>query len=95
VAQSFWAAYLVKLALLGALLAALYGLARLLRESRLVPRGRRRHVQLIESAALSPQAAVHLLRIGTRYLLVGGGNACICKLAEFTPGELEITPQNT
>jgi hypothetical protein len=37
---------------------------------------------------LSPQTAVHLLRVGTRYLLVGGGNGGLFKLAQFEEEEL-------
>jgi hypothetical protein len=43
---------------------------------------------------LSQHAAVHLLRIGTRYLLIGGGSAGLSKLAEFNAGEFEATRQN-
>jgi hypothetical protein len=39
---------------------------------------------------LSQHAAVHLLRVGTRYLLIGAGNAGLTKLAEFSAGELEV-----
>jgi hypothetical protein len=51
-------------------------------------------VTVIESTMLSQHAAIHLLRVGTRYLLIGGGNAGLFKLAEFTAGELEVKPQN-
>jgi len=88
VPSSFWEAYVLKLAILGAVLAALYALARRLKGLKLFSRGAGRYVTVIESTILSPHAAVHLLRVGARYLLIGGGNAGIFKLAEFTAGEL-------
>jgi hypothetical protein len=86
---SFWEAYAVKLLLVGAVLASLYALARRLRGTKFFTRSFDRHVIVIESTMLSQHAAVHLLRIGTRYLLVGGGNAGIVKIAEFSAGELD------
>lgn len=91
---SFWEAYAVKLLILGAVLGALYALARKLKGARLFSRRTERYVTVVESTMLSPHAAVHLLRVGTRYLLIGGGNAGLFKLAEFSAGELEVTPQN-
>jgi flagellar biogenesis protein FliO len=88
VLSSFWEAYVLKLAILGAVLAALYALARRLKGLKLFSRGAGRYVTVIESTILSPHAAVHLLRVGARYLLIGGGNAGLFKLAEFTAGEL-------
>ncbi len=90
---SFWGAYAVKLAILGLLLAALYLLGRALKRMKFGGRARR-YVDVIESTMLSQHAAVHLLRVGTRYVLVGGGSAGLFKLAEFSAGELEAIPQN-
>ncbi len=88
--SSFWEAYVLKLAILGAVLAALYALARRLKGVKLFSRGAGRYVTVIESTMLSPHAAVHLLRIGRRYLLIGGGSAGLFKLAEFSTSELEV-----
>jgi flagellar biogenesis protein FliO len=87
---SFWEGYIVKLAILGAMLAATYALARKLKTTKLFGGGARRYVEVIESTMLSQHAAVHLLRVGSRYLLIGGGTAGLFKLAEFSPGELEV-----
>jgi hypothetical protein len=92
---SFWGAYLVKLVVLGALLTAFYVAALWLKGG--FRRGRR-HVDLIESTMLSPHAGVHLLRVGSSYLLIGGGTAGLAKLAEFKADELrhvETIPQST
>jgi flagellar biogenesis protein FliO len=85
---SFWEAYALKLLILGAVLGALYALGRGIKGAKLFSRGAGRYVTVIESTMLSQQAAVHLVRVGTRYLLIGGGNAGLFKLAEFTAGEL-------
>ena len=87
---SFWQAYAVKLLILGLMLATLYALARRLKGVRFFARGVDRYVTVIESTMLSQHAAVHLLRVGRRYLLIGGGNAGLFKLAEFSAGELEV-----
>jgi flagellar biogenesis protein FliO len=87
---SFWEAYAVKLLILGLMLAALYALARRLKGLRFFARGVDRYVTVIESTMLSQHATVHLLRVGRRYLLIGGGNAGLFKLAEFSVGELEV-----
>jgi flagellar biogenesis protein FliO len=92
----FWAAYLVKLSIVGVLLTGLYVLARRLRA--VVVRGGHRYVDVVESTMLSPHAAVHLLRVGSSYLLVGGGTAGLAKLAEFPASRLrppEPKPRNT
>lgn len=84
----FWAAYLVKLAVLGLALWALYALARRLKETKLFARGAR-HVEVIESTMLSPHAGVHLLRVGRRYLVIGGGHAGFVKLTELNQSDLD------
>jgi flagellar biogenesis protein FliO len=91
---SFWEAYALKLLILGLMLAALYAVARRLKGVRFFPHGVDRYVTVIESTMLSQHAAVHLLRVGRRYLLIGGGNAGLFRLAELSAGELEATPRN-
>lgn len=43
---------------------------------------------------LAPQAAVHLLRVGTRYVLVGAGSTGLVALAELSAGELNAGEPN-
>jgi flagellar biogenesis protein FliO len=85
---SFWEAYVLKLLILAAVLAALYALGRRLQGAKLFSRGAGRYVTVVESTMLSQHAAVHLLRVGRRYLLIGAGNAGLFKLAEFSATEL-------
>jgi flagellar biogenesis protein FliO len=92
VPASFWAAYAIKLAVVAAVLAALYALARFLRRSAFFLRGPGRRVDVIESTVLAPNAALHVIRVGERYFLLGSGG--LNKLAELEPGEPEAIPRS-
>ncbi|HZV77871.1 MAG TPA: flagellar biosynthetic protein FliO [Candidatus Babeliales bacterium] len=83
---SFWAGYLEKLALVAFMLAATYFAARKLRDTRLFARGGRCLV-VLESAMLSPHCALHLVRAGSRYFLVGSAAGALSALAELTPAD--------
>ena len=85
---SFWAAYAAKLAVVGLVLAALYAVARKLRRLTPLANGRERYLSVVEARMLSQSAAVYVLKVGTRYVLVGSSNAGIATLAELTDGEL-------
>jgi flagellar biogenesis protein FliO len=86
---SFWAGYVVKLAIVGFALTILYAIGRKLRQSRFFASGSGRRVTVVETAALSQHAAVYLVRIGTRYFLVGAGSAAVSMLAELERGEID------
>jgi flagellar biogenesis protein FliO len=87
---SFWAGYLVKLAIVALILGALYLAGRKLRQGRLFV-GTDRRLRVLETRMLSPYAAIYLLGVGTRYFLIGSSNAGVAKLAEVTAAELETT----
>src|SRR5581483_348103 len=82
---SFWSAYLWRLGAVALALALLYAAARRLRNLRLSG-GRGRCVTVVETTVLSPHAALHLLRVGARYLLLGSGN--VRPIGEVEPFEL-------
>jgi|GEM_PF-4223884 len=86
VATAFWASYFEKLAVLAALLSALYLLARRLREGRL-PRKTSRQISVLDSAMLSQHAAVHVVRAGARCFLIGSTAAGVAALAELSVTE--------
>ncbi|HEX4014688.1 MAG TPA: flagellar biosynthetic protein FliO [Candidatus Cybelea sp.] len=90
---SFWAAYAIKLGVVAAVLAALYAGARCLRRSTWLVRRMERHVDVVESAMLAPNAALHVVRAGSRYFLLGSGG--VSALAELEPGELHAKPRST
>lgn len=77
---SFWAGYIAKLTLVALALAVTYILARWVRRTRFFERGDQL-VNVVESTALSQHAALHLVRAGSRYFLIGTG---VCMLAELT-----------
>jgi flagellar biogenesis protein FliO len=85
---TFWATYIAKLAIVGLVLAALYVVARKLRETRFFAHRAGRCVSVVESAMLSQHVAIHLLRAGNRYFLVGSASAAISVLVELAPEDL-------
>jgi flagellar biogenesis protein FliO len=86
---AFWAGYLGKLAIAAAVLAALYAVARVLRGEHPLSRGAR-CVRLLATTPLSPHAALHLVRVGTRHFLLGSGGGAVSSLAELEPGDVEV-----
>ena len=88
--MSFWAAYLIKLAIAGAVLALLYAFARKLRAWRFLDGGRSRLVDVVESRMLSQHAAVHVVRAGGRYYLVGTTSTAIATLGEWVEAALPL-----
>ncbi|MBV8198504.1 MAG: flagellar biosynthetic protein FliO [Candidatus Eremiobacteraeota bacterium] len=80
---AFWSTYLVKLAIVGAVLALLYAIARKLRQFRFFDGGQPRLLHVVESRMLSPHAAIHVIRTGRRYYLIGTTSAAITTLGEI------------
>jgi flagellar biogenesis protein FliO len=85
---SFWAAYVEKLAIVAVVLTTLYVVARSLRQLRFFARAGR-SLSLVDSLMLSQHAALHVVRAGARYFLVGSAAAGLSTLAELTPGDVE------
>lgn len=84
---SFWMAYAVRLAVVAVMLAALYVIARKVRETKLFARGGR-CLELLESVMVSQHAAIHVVRAGARYFLIGTSAERVTRLAELTESEL-------
>lgn len=85
---SFWMSYLVRLAIVAASLIALYFAARKLRQTRFFSRDDRA-LSLLESIMLSPHAALHLVRVGSRYFLLGSATGAVSALAELTGADTD------
>lgn len=81
---AFWGAYALRLAIVALILGALYIVARRLRDTKLFAR-RGRRVDVLESAMLSQQAALHLVRVDARYFLIGSAAAGVTRIAELLP----------
>jgi flagellar biogenesis protein FliO len=85
---SFWAGYLEKLALVALLLGAMYAVARALRQTRFFGRASR-SATLIEALALSQHAAIYIVRVGSRYFLLGGTASTVSPLTELAETDAE------
>lgn len=86
-AWTFWASYLERLAIVALVLGALYVIARKLRQTRLFARPGRR-LSLLESMMLSQHAALYVVRVGTRYFLIGSGTGGVTKLTELEESQI-------
>ncbi len=88
-AASFWINYFLALAVVALLLGGLWMIVRGLARGRLVASAGRRMVTVLESTALAQHVAVHVVKVGTRYLLVGGSSGNVSTLAELEPAEVD------
>jgi flagellar biogenesis protein FliO len=87
--SSFWAGYALKLGIVALALVALSLLARRLRRARLTAGAGNRFFTVIESTMLTPHLSIHVVKVGGRYLCVGGGGAGISTLAELAAEEVD------
>ena len=77
----FLGSYALGLAAVGLMLFGLYGVARLAVRGRFARGGRL--INVIESTAISPSCALHVVVAGERHLLVGSGSSQVTLLAEL------------
>ena len=87
--QPFWIDYAFALTVVAAVLAGLFALARVVSRRRAFPRGDNRFVTILESTMLSQQTAVHVVKAGGRYLLVGASPAGLRTLADLAPDDVD------
>ncbi len=81
--MEFGVRYAFALAVVTAVLAALSLAGRVLARHLQKTKGARR-IQIVESVALAPHAALHLVRIDARELLVASGSAAVVRDATDT-----------
>jgi flagellar biogenesis protein FliO len=74
-------------ALVALLLAGLTYAVRILSRGRLVVAANRKLVTVVESTFVAQNVTVHVIKVGERYYLVGGGSAGITKIDEV-PAEI-------
>jgi flagellar biogenesis protein FliO len=72
-----WAFAIIALLLLG----LTYG-ARALNRGRIVAAAGKRLVTVVESTPLSQNSTVHVVKVGDRYYLIGGGSAGVTHIAD-------------
>ena len=86
---SFWVNYFLALTIVALMLAGLYIIVRGLARGRVFASANRRMVTVLESTMLSQHASMHVVKVGARYLLIGGSNGAISTLSELSPEEVE------
>jgi flagellar biogenesis protein FliO len=84
-----WLRAISALALVALLLYGLYWLMRLLAQGRLTTLGRTRLLVVIESTFLGQHTAMHVVRIGSRYYLIGAGSGHVTLISEIPAEEVE------
>jgi flagellar biosynthetic protein FliO len=94
VPAGFWAAYAERLATVAVVLATLYAAARALRRLRFFARTDR-WLNVVESTMLSQHAALHVVRVGTRYFLIGSASGSVTRLAELTQDDAPCRPSTS
>jgi flagellar biogenesis protein FliO len=91
---SFWAGYFDKLAVVALILAGMYVIARRLRGMGFFGRSGR-CLGLVESMMLTAHAAIHVVRVGSRYFLIGSSTGSLSMLAELAPSQIESIRRST
>jgi flagellar biogenesis protein FliO len=86
---SFWVNYFLALTIVALMLGGLYMIVRGLARGRVFASADRRMVTVLESTMLSQHASVHVVKVGARYMLVGGSNGHVSMLADLPNDEVE------
>jgi len=87
--SSFWLSYVFALLVVALLLGGLYLVVRGLARGRILTSATRRLVTVLESTPLSQHSALHVIKVGARYYLIGGGQGHITSIVELPPEEVE------
>lgn len=82
--RAVWAFAVVALLLVG-----LTYVVRMLNRSRIVAASGRRLMTVVESTALAQNVTVHVVKVGDRYYLLGGGSAGVTHVADVPPDVVE------
>lgn len=85
--SSFWLQYTVALVVVALMLGGLYAIVRGLARGRILASANRRLVTVVESTALAQHAAVHVVKVGSQYYLIGATTGGINSLGEL-PAEV-------
>lgn len=85
---SFWVGYVEKLAIVALVLVGFYAVAWRLRQVRPFARSDR-CMNVLDSMMLSQHAALYVVRVGTRYFLIGGSASGVRRLSELTESSLK------
>lgn len=86
---NFWFNYIMALVVVALMLGGLYALVRGLSRGRILLSANRRLVTVLESTQLAQHAAVHVVKAGTRYYLIGATSGGLNALAELPNDEVD------
>ena len=86
---SFWVNYSLALLVVALMLGGLYALVRGLARGRVLASADRRLVTVLESTALAQHTAIHVVKVGNNYYLLGAGNGHVTTLGELTSDDVE------
>ncbi len=81
--------YILALVVVALMLFGLYTVVRALGRGRLVTSTDRRLVSVIESTFLAQNTTLHVVKVGDRYYLIGGGAGHVNTLAEVSSDQVE------
>ena len=81
--------YVLALVVVALMLGGLYAIVRGLARGRVLLSADRRLVTVLESTMLSQHASVHVVKVGSRYVLVGGSNGNVSMLADLPSDDVE------
>ncbi len=81
--------YVTALAVVGLLLLGLYSVVSTLARGRIVSGSQKHLVSVIASTVLSQHTTLHVVKVGSRYFLVGGGSGNLAMLSELPSNEVE------
>lgn len=87
--MGFVGQYILALAVVALMLFGLYTVVRALGRGRLVTSTDRRLVTVIESTFLAQNTTLHVIKVGERYYLVGGGSGHVNTLAEVPAEQVD------
>jgi flagellar biogenesis protein FliO len=88
-AAGFWLNYVFALLVVALLLGGLYAVVRGLARGRMIASANRRLVTVLETTPLSQHAALHVIKVGERYYLIGGGQGHVNSLVELPADDVE------
>src|SRR5215469_2381427 len=86
---SFWVNYILALVVVALMLGGLYALVRGLARGRVLASADRRLITVLESTALSQHAAVHVVKAGGHYYILGANQGAVSTLGELPAEEVE------
>jgi flagellar biogenesis protein FliO len=85
----FWVKYILLLVVVGLMLFGLYAILRGLSRGRLLATTDPRLISVVESIFVSQNTTLHVVKIGSQYLLVGGGVGHLATLGELPAEDVE------